>query len=209
MLMSCLIMSSLRRPSQSSTIGEVLSIGFIDKWSIIMSNDMPKPRHLMLFDAFYDGSFHVELFSYSIISDSVPPGNFHDTSEFSPIFLCLVPGFTSINYNRQYEVLIQSLHILRLHILLKQIFCFNLPKACTAYEIWYAISVWMFGTILPMYLNVYTCSIGRSSTSMLLLDLSPYGNEHTSYDPVLECSFLSSSICMQPCSSLHLDAASQ
>ena len=34
-------------------------------------------------------------------------------------------------------------------------------------------------------------------------------NEHTSYDQVLECSFISSSICMPVCSSLHLDAASQ
>ena len=54
-----------------------------------------------------------------------------------------------------------------LHIALSQIFCFNLPKSCTANEIQYSISVWMFGTILARYLNVYTCSIGRPSTLTL------------------------------------------
>ena len=42
-----------------------------------------------------------------------------------------------------------------------------------------------------------------------LLCLSPYDNEHTSYDPVLEHSFISLSICMQSCSGLHFDASSQ
>ena len=41
------------------------------------------------------------------------------------------------------------------------------------------------------------------------LKVLPFSNEHTSYDPVLECSFISSSICMWPHNGLHLDAASQ
>ena len=47
------------------------------------------------------------------------------------------------------------------------------------------------------------------SYQMWEMKMLPYANVHTSYDPVLECGFISSSICMQPHSGLHLDTASQ
>ena len=42
---------------------------------------MPKQGNLMLFNVLYDGGLHIELFSDSIISESVLPLNSHDTSE--------------------------------------------------------------------------------------------------------------------------------
>ena len=107
---------------------------------------------------------------------TVPPENSYNTSETphfkeeqsSVIFLCQAPSFTSIYHNRQYKGL-NNLIFKCPHILLNQIFCFSLSKACASNEIQYSVSVWMLGTILPRYLNVCKCSTGRLSISMIPL----------------------------------------
>ena len=116
---------------------------------------------VLVWSSLYDG----------IISDFIPLGK-SDTSETphfkgwwsSLIFFWQAPAFTIGNMWALYNPIFRCLHIL-----LDQTFCFNVTKAYVANEIWYLIYVWMFGTILPRYLNVCTCSIGKPSTSMLLL----------------------------------------
>ena len=141
-----------------------------------MSNDMSKLRHLTLSNSFNAGGFHIELFSdntfltLSLLENPM----IHLRHPISKASSFLSLSFLRLQVSHPYITIgnMMALHNLIfkcLHLFLNQIFCFNITKAYKADEIWYSISVWIFVTILPRYLNICACSIGRSSTSILRL----------------------------------------